>query len=69
MGFLEGVKHAQGIVPARSDAVLEVSNVKGIDEVALALDSLVTLASRTPGKETERFIAKKKTSDRLGYLI
>ena len=51
MGLLEGVKVAQGIVPAGIDAVLKVSNFKGIDKVAFTLDSLMTLTSRTPGKE------------------
>ena len=68
MGLLEGVIVALRIVPTGLDAVLEVSNFEGINEVAFTLDCLMTLASRTPGKEIERFTAKKKANDRLDNL-
>ena len=57
--LLEGVPLAVGIIVAGLDAVFQVSNFEGIDEVSFTLDCLMTLASRTPGVEIKRFIAKK----------
>ena len=48
VGLLEGVPLTLFLVPAGIDAVFEMSNFEGIDEVAFAFNGLMTLASRTP---------------------
>jgi len=46
VGLLECVPHATFVVPAGLDAVLEVSDIEGVYEVALTLECPMTFAGR-----------------------
>ena len=48
VGLLKGVPLTLFLVLAGLDAVFDMSNSEGIDEVAFTLDGLVTLTSRAP---------------------